>query len=159
MFDSIHKIVADKFFDPATAGSGLAGRPHTIPTAGRQRSDARSVRRGRQPDAGPAAHLPYALPHTGYAAILRTAGRLRIVRAYADQIARVREDVPQHEIGYVGIGIDTLVTEEGTFILSVYDGLPADQAGLQVGDRLVSVDGRAVPSDPLVPARDGQDVR
>ena len=45
IFDRIHQIVADEFFDPRTAGCGLAGRPHTIPTAGRQRTDARVLRR------------------------------------------------------------------------------------------------------------------
>ena len=67
-------------------------------------------------------------------------------------------EVPPHEIGYVGIGIDTMMTEEGTFIMSVYDGLPADQAGLQVGDRLVSVDGREFHPIRSFLTRDGQDV-
>lgn len=42
---------------------------------------------------------------------------------------------------YCGIGIFTRVVNGQTFVSGVHDGLPAAQSGLQLGDRLVSVDG------------------
>ena len=71
-------------------------------------------------------------------------------------MAQYAQLLPPHKIGYVGIGIDTVVTEEGVFIQSLYDGGPADQAGLLVGDRLIGVAERAVSSHPLVPVARGR---
>lgn len=41
---------------------------------------------------------------------------------------------------YDGIGIDTLNVDGQVFIVSVFDGFPAHNAGLRYGDRIVSVD-------------------
>jgi carboxyl-terminal processing protease len=42
---------------------------------------------------------------------------------------------------YSGIGIFTRVVNGQTFVSGVHEGLPAQQGGIQLGDRLVSVDG------------------
>lgn len=42
---------------------------------------------------------------------------------------------------YCGIGIFTLIVNGQPFVSGVHEGLPAHKAGLQLGDRLVSVDG------------------
>lgn len=42
---------------------------------------------------------------------------------------------------YSGIGIFTRTVNGQQFVRGVHDGLPAQQAGIQVGDRLISVDG------------------
>ncbi len=44
---------------------------------------------------------------------------------------------------YEGIGIDTRTVDDKVFVVSVYDGLPADEAGLMFGDQIVSIDGEA----------------
>jgi carboxyl-terminal processing protease len=46
------------------------------------------------------------------------------------------------EASYDGIGMETLETPEGRFISACWAGHPARQAGLQVGDRILSVDAR-----------------
>ena len=48
---------------------------------------------------------------------------------------------------YSGIGIVTWTTADGTFVRAVFDGGPADAAGLLVGDRLIAVDGQ--PFHPI----------
>lgn len=42
---------------------------------------------------------------------------------------------------YEGIGIDTRVVDGRFVIISVFDGFPAQKAGLKFGDRILSVDG------------------
>ncbi|MBT9588644.1 PDZ domain-containing protein [bacterium] len=46
------------------------------------------------------------------------------------------------EPSYDGIGMETLTTPEGRFISACWAGHPAHKAGLQVGDRILSVDGK-----------------
>ena len=48
---------------------------------------------------------------------------------------------------YDGIGIDTITIESENFVCSVYDGLPAANAGMMFGDQILSVDGR--PFHPI----------
>ena len=67
--------------------------------------------------------------------------------AYQDEITAACGNGRRDQIGFVGIGIDTLVTDEGEFVSSVYDGLPAAEAGVRVGDRLIDVDG--IPFHPV----------
>lgn len=45
---------------------------------------------------------------------------------------------------YVGIGVSVTSRDSQPRIVEVYDGTPAQQAGLQPGDLLVSIDGQAV---------------
>lgn len=44
---------------------------------------------------------------------------------------------------YDGIGVDTRKIEGKVYVVSVYDGLPADKAGIKFGDQIISVDGKA----------------
>jgi carboxyl-terminal processing protease len=46
-----------------------------------------------------------------------------------------------------GIGIDTKTIDGKVFVSAVFDGLPADQAGLQFGDEIISVD--SAPYHPV----------
>jgi carboxyl-terminal processing protease len=45
---------------------------------------------------------------------------------------------------YVGIGISVTANDSEPRIVEVYEGTPAQQAGLHAGDRLVSIDGQSV---------------
>lgn len=68
---------------------------------------------------------------------------------FADQVRAIAEFRGQTEIAYDGIGIDTLETPDGIFVTGVFEGLPANEAGVLVGDELLGVDGapfRAVES-------------
>ncbi len=57
----------------------------------------------------------------------------------------LRHDIPKYFSGgaitYSGIGIFTKTIEGKTFISGVLAGLPADTAGLRVGDEIISADG------------------
>ncbi len=48
---------------------------------------------------------------------------------------------------YAGIGVSVETRPEGDFVVGVLDGHPADEAGVVLGDRIVSVDGRSF--DPI----------
>jgi carboxyl-terminal processing protease len=57
----------------------------------------------------------------------------------------LRRDIPKYFLGgaitYSGIGIFTKTIEGKTFVSGVLAGLPADTAGLRVGDEIISADG------------------
>ncbi len=48
---------------------------------------------------------------------------------------------------YDGVGIYTRKKDNSVFVSAVFDGLPADKAGIQFGDRIIDVDGR--PFHPI----------
>ncbi|WP_026615103.1 S41 family peptidase [Ensifer aridi] len=48
---------------------------------------------------------------------------------------------PDGEANYVGIGMVTRIENGLRFVSDVYDGSPADRAGIRVGDEILSVDG------------------
>lgn len=70
---------------------------------------------------------------------------------FAPRLPELQENLKQYfpsgKIEYPGIGIFTQDRGEKTFISSLVEGGPAATAGLQVGDRILSVDGR--PFHPL----------
>jgi C-terminal processing protease CtpA/Prc len=50
---------------------------------------------------------------------------------------------PDGEVRYAGIGMIAKPANGLWFVTDVYDGSPADRAGIEVGDQLIAVDGRA----------------
>jgi carboxyl-terminal processing protease len=54
---------------------------------------------------------------------------------------------PDGKVAYTGIGVFTRSLEGKTFVSGVLGGLPADRAGLLVGDELMAVDG--APFEPV----------
>ncbi|AWM28804.1 S41 family peptidase [Sinorhizobium fredii] len=58
----------------------------------------------------------------------------------------IRNDIkrlfpPDGEVRYAGIGMVTRLEDGLRFVSDVYDGAPADRAGIRVGDEILSVDG------------------
>ena len=146
-FDQIHKIVATDFFDANLRGLDwqAVGAQFRREAAEATDREAFAAVVNRMLATLQSSHTKYFVPEMPqYYEIL---GVFEPSGAYADEIAAARGKTGRDQIGFVGIGIDTLVTEEGAFVLSVYDGLPAAQAGLCVGDRLLSVQGN--PFHPI----------
>ncbi|WDZ81035.1 S41 family peptidase (plasmid) [Ensifer adhaerens] len=59
----------------------------------------------------------------------------------------IRDDIrrlfpPDSEVRYPGIGMVTVVEDGLRLVIDVYDGSPAEKAGLLVGDEILTVDGR-----------------
>ena len=61
---------------------------------------------------------------------------------YAVRDAVRRLYPPQGNIAYDGIGIATRSIDGATFVTDVYDGGPADKAGVMAGDEILWVDGK-----------------
>ena len=57
---------------------------------------------------------------------------------FAEQVQRI---FPDGEVTYPGVGLLTEEIGGGHFVRGVLEGSPADQVGIEVGDRIVSVDG------------------
>lgn len=57
------------------------------------------------------------------------------------------KDIQKSQILYTEIGIFTKRTEKGIFISSILEDSPADKAGLKVGDRILSAEGK--PYQPI----------
>jgi carboxyl-terminal processing protease len=60
---------------------------------------------------------------------------------------KLKELFPDSKIEYTGIGVFTQTVDNKTFISAVLDGSPAAEAGLQVGDEIVAVNGQ--PYQPI----------
>lgn len=58
----------------------------------------------------------------------------------------LRREIPRHlggrTVSYPGVGMFTKQIDGKTFVSAVFPGLPADKAGLHVGDEIVSADGK-----------------
>lgn len=158
LFDAAHRTVADNFFDPDMRGVDW-------PAAGNRFRPRAAVAPTREAFADVVNQM-LGLLHTSHTRYLtpdmpqyyELLGVFASSPAYADELAQVRASLPQSQLGYVGIGIDTLVSDEGTFIQSLYDGGPAQAAGLQVGDRLDGVAGEPFHPVRSFQSRDGQEV-
>lgn len=156
VFNAVHQIVADNFFDPQLQGVDWPGaRAKFGPLA--QRAPTREAFAevvNQMLALLRTSHTRYLTPDVPrYYELL---GVFESSGAFDRQMQGVRESLPQRRIGYVGIGIDTVATDEGTFVLSVYDGGPADEAGLLVGDRLVGVVGKPFHAIHSFAACEGQ---
>lgn len=63
----------------------------------------------------------------------------------------LRRDIPKHfsgdDVTYTGVGIFTKRIDGKTFVSGVFPGLPADKAGLMLGDEIISAGG--APFEPV----------
>jgi carboxyl-terminal processing protease len=59
----------------------------------------------------------------------------------AEMLARFNEEI---EGRFSGIGLSVAGVKEGLRVASVFKGSPAERAGIEVGDTIVSVDGRSI---------------
>ena len=72
---------------------------------------------------------------------------------------QLKQFLGTENIDYTGIGIFTNEINDKTFISGILAGSPAAQAGLKVGDRLISVDDKAYQSIDSFTGKAGQKVK
>jgi carboxyl-terminal processing protease len=70
----------------------------------------------------------------------------------------LRRFFPDGQVSYPGIGVFTRSIDDQTFISGVLAGLPAAQAGLQVGDEIIASDGAAYHPIRSFAGKVGQEV-
>jgi len=130
-FDEIDGLVQEHFFDPAFDAEAWQERSVGFRQQAGQ-ADSRDKFAAIVNDWLATLHSS----HTHYYSRLDPK-RYQLLSVFAS----VFESEPADSFVYQGIGIDTQQLDGKTCVTAVYDGLPADEAGLQFGDRILSVDG------------------
>jgi len=142
VFDEVWKIVRDRFYDRELRrldwnAIGDRYRP-LVASAPSDRERAAVI--NRMLGELHASHTGYFTPaDTGYydlADIFSRSLRREIESAF-----------PNGRVAYTGIGVFTRDIDGKTFVSGVLNGLPADEAGLLVGDELIAADG--APFEPV----------
>ncbi|NRQ16429.1 S41 family peptidase [Ensifer sesbaniae] len=140
VFDRVVELVDEEFYDTtaldrfnAVARAQIDGKRHSI-SAASPPSDV--------DDAITSALASLRVSHTGrYKSDTIDYFELSDIFRFA-----IRDDLrrlfpPDGEVRYPGIGMVTAVDGGRRFVADVYDGSPAEKAGLLVGDEILSVDG------------------
>jgi carboxyl-terminal processing protease len=137
-FDEVWRTVRDRFYDPALHGLdwdavGDRYRPLAAAAATERELEAVINRMLAELRAS----------HTGYYTPADTA-----YYDLADIFARglrnqLKSAFPDGKVAYTGIGVFTRSVDGRMFVSGVLKGLPADKAGLLVGDELIAADGAA----------------
>ena len=136
VFDEAWRIARDKFYDRSLKGLDweAVGKKH------------RAGYESAKTDAERSAAINAML---GELAVSHTRHYTKDETAYYELVDifsyKLRRDIPRYFSGktvdYSGIGIFTKEINGKTFISAVFPGLPADKAGLLLGDEIVSADG------------------
>jgi C-terminal processing protease CtpA/Prc len=141
VFEEVWQAVRDRFYDSTLHGvdwaqAGERYRP-LVTTAGNRQDCARLINR-MLGELG-ASHTEYYTPddQAYYELLGIFSGPLR---------ARLQQMFPDGEVSYVGIGAYARQLAGKTFATGILAGLPADRAGLRVGDEIVDVDGKPYQS-------------
>lgn len=82
-----------------------------------------------------------------------------LLSIFSDSLEDFPEHIPKGQILYTEIGIFTKKTDRGIFISSILEGSPADKAGLKVGDRIISVEGKSYHPVDSFRGKAGQEIK
>jgi len=142
VFDEAWRIVRDKFYDRNLKGLDWEA------VGNRHRADYENAKT----EAERSAAINAMLAELG---VSHTHHYTRDETAYYELVDifsyRLRRDIPKFfsdkTVAYSGIGMFTKVIDGKTFVSAVFPGLPADKAGLLLGDEIVSADG--APFEPV----------
>jgi carboxyl-terminal processing protease len=138
-FDQVWQLVRDRFYDPRL--NGLDWREERA----RFRPDAASAHSRKEAAAPINAMLAkLGASHTHYYTPEDPAYyQLADIFAGALEHRGLERLFPRGDVSYPGIGVFTEADDQGrTFVTGVIDGAPGRQAGVLVGDEIVSVDDR-----------------
>ena len=145
-FDEAWRIVRDKFYDRNLKGLDWEA------VGNRHRADYENAKTDAERSAAINAMLAeLGASHTHHYTRDETAYyELADIFSY-----KLRREIPKYfsgdKVAYSGIGMFTKEIDGKTFISAVFPGLPADKAGLLLGDELVSADG--APFEPVASFR------
>ena len=145
-FDEAWRIVRDKFYDRNLKGLDWEA------VGNRHRADYQNAKTEAERSAAINAMLAeLGASHTHHYTRDETAYyELADIFSY-----KLRREIPKYfsgdKVAYSGIGMFTKEIDGKTFISAVFPGLPADKAGLLLGDELVSADG--APFEPVASFR------
>jgi carboxyl-terminal processing protease len=137
-FDEVWEIVRDRFYDPRLRGVDwrtIGARYGPQATSAGSREEMAAVVNAMLAELG-SSHTHYYTP--GDPAYYQLAD------IFSDALRHrgLQHVFPSGEISYPGIGVFTQVDDQGrTFTTGVVEGAPAHQAGLLLGDEILSVDG------------------
>jgi len=147
LFDEISNLVSEKFWD-----EGFGGLDWQATASGWRERAARATSHDGFADAVNGLLGELKTSHTRY--FPATDPKHYQLLGVFDFVAP--DDHPER-FTYDGIGIDTKIVDGKVFVSAVFDGLPADKAGLKFGDEIVSVD--SAPFHPVESfhGRAGQD--
>lgn len=144
-FDRIWETVRDRFYDPQFKGKDWSAlKEQYRPQVQQAKSPEETSRIVNQMLAElQTSHTYYYTPDNP--------AYYQIWAIFAPRLPELQENLKQYfpngKIEYPGIGIFTQDQGGKTFISSLVEGSPAATAGLQIGDRILNVDGR--PFHPL----------
>jgi len=136
-FEEVWELVRDRFYDPRLRGlDWQAMRAHYRPQAAsaRSREGMAIVINAMLAELG-ASHTHYYTPEDP--------AYYQLADIFSGALERrgLERVFPRGEVTYPGIGTFTQADDQGrTFITGVIEGAPAHQAGLLVGDQILSVD-------------------
>lgn len=144
LLDQVNKIVTEQFYNPR----GLSDFQSTLKFYREtERSD------GEVGAAIAQALRALAVSHTGrYTPDQIEYYELMDIFRPAGMDHRNETIVPGGSVNYAGIGMVPRTIDGRIYAAMIYHGLPADRAGLRVGDEIVSVDGK--PYQPIASFRD-----
>ncbi len=134
-FDEVWATVRDRFYDPLLHGldwQATRARYRPQVASARSREDAAVVINAMLAELG-ASHTRY------YTSDDPAYFQLSDIFSYALRHRGLERVFPGGEVSYPGIGVFTQADDQGrTFITGVVEGAPAHEAGLLIGDQIVS---------------------
>jgi len=137
-FDEVWETVRDRFYDPRLHGldwQAMRARYRPQAASARSRDETAAVVNAMLAELG-ASHTRYYTPDDP------AYYQLADIFSYALRRRGLDRVFPGGEVTYPGIGVFTETDDQGrTFITGVVEDAPAHEAGLLVGDEIVSVDG------------------
>jgi carboxyl-terminal processing protease len=137
VFEEVWETVRDRFYDKSLHGLDwklLGDRYRPLVAAAENRQDRARLINRMLSELG-ASHTEYYTPddQAYYELLGIFSGPLH---------SRLQQMFPDGEASYIGIGAYARQFADKTFVTGILAGLPADQAGLRVGDEIVDVDGK-----------------
>ncbi|MFM7424791.1 MAG: S41 family peptidase [Elainella sp.] len=145
VFDQVWQTVSDHFFDPNFNGVDWA--------AMREKYRTQAAQAQTRPELAQVINQMLAELKTSHTRLFtpEEPAYYQILGIFWPRNSELQQQLqatlPSGKPEYSGIGIFTETRPDGSFISAILDGSPAETAGLQVGDRLISVDGQ--PFQPI----------